>query len=192
MLAMRCPSRRLAAVAGALAAVFALACGGGAEEDGAPATETAVAGDDGAGMEPRIVVEHPIDAPGRPADDAEAAAPLAAAAWVPHLTVADLEASTDFYRGLGFTVAPAAAGEAAPERVELVRDGARLVLVAGGEETAAETDGEGTAGEEAAAGDEAPAPQPASPVLHLGGESEAASRTVRDPDGHRLALPDRG
>lgn len=141
---------------------------------------------DGEGMEPRIVTEGPVDAPGRPERGEVAAVDLDAgegeARWVPHLTVSDLAASVEFYRGLGFA---AADGEEAAGGTELERDGVRLVLVA------AEPEG-APAGEEDAA-DEDPAggtPAGAPAVLHLVGEAGGAPREVRDPDGHLLVISD--
>jgi catechol 2,3-dioxygenase-like lactoylglutathione lyase family enzyme len=171
------------------------ACRGGGDE--AAGAEGDASGD---GMEPRIVTEHPQDSPGRPADGDRAATAIDAepgAAWVPHLTAADLEASVDFYRGLGFEVGSRQEGE----RVELARDGVRLVLVAapggGGPDGAEDNGGDGTevaAGDDAAApGEAAAAPGPAPLVLHLVDDTGGAGgRTVRDPDGHRVAIPGGG
>lgn len=177
------------------------ACRGVAGDAGGAADgEAAEPPRDGAGMEPRIVTEHPQDSPGRPAGgEREAAAiePEPAAAWVPQLTVADVAASIEFYRGLGFEVA-ARQGD---ERAELALDGARLVLVAaadgGGSDEAdtASPNGGAAAADDAAAGDAAPADDAAPaatapPVLRLVDATGAdGGRTVSDPDGHRVAIP---
>lgn len=195
-------------------ATTVVGCGDDAAPQAAPAggetTEPAVVGADldGEGMVPRIVTEHPIDAPGRPADGDRPAVAIEAepaAAWVPHLTAGDLEASLDFYRRLGFEVG----SRRGDERVELARDGVRLVLVAapgGAGADGAGADGTGADGAEAdgtgaddaeagaeAAADDAAAAGSAAIVLHLvdeaGGEG---GRTIRDPDGHRVALPGGG
>lgn len=186
----------------------AVACRGETGDAGdAVAGEAADQPLDGEGMEPRIVTEHPEDAPGRPADTGRAAVAIDAApgaAWVPHLTASDLEASVEFYRRHGFEV-----GTRAEERVELARDGVRLVLVAapggggedgapaeggedGGEEVA-EDGAEDAAGEGAAPGDGAAAAKSSTVVLHLVDDAAGeGGRTVRDPDGHRVALPGGG
>ncbi|HEX2165507.1 MAG TPA: hypothetical protein VHM02_16315 [Thermoanaerobaculia bacterium] len=185
--------RSRAALLGAFLVVAVLGCGGGGEGEGdggtepAAGTEAGGAALDGEWMEPRIVVEHPIDAPGRPRDGAGVAvAPAApAVAWVPHLTVSDLDAALDFYRGAGFSIASREGGDGAASRVELERDGARLVLVA----RAAEEGDEAGAAASTEGGEPAPA-EPAPPVLHLVEEGGGPSSTVSDPDGHRLALPD--
>jgi catechol 2,3-dioxygenase-like lactoylglutathione lyase family enzyme len=169
------------------------ACRGDAGDAGGAADgETAELPRDGAGMEPRIVTEHPQDSPGRPAGgEREAAAiePEPAAAWVPQLTVADVEASIEFYRGLGFEVA-ARQGD---ERAELALDGARLVLVAaadGGGSEEADTASPGDAAADDAAPADAAAPAATPPVLRLvDATGVEGGRTVRDPDGHRVAIP---
>jgi catechol 2,3-dioxygenase-like lactoylglutathione lyase family enzyme len=168
----------------------AAACGRDAGDAGGPGDgEAAELPADGEGMEPRIVTEHPVDSPGRPADADRAAVAIDAepgAAWVPHLTAADLEASVDFYRQLGFEVA----SRRGDERAELARDGVRLVLVAAPAGAGAVDRAE--AGTEAG-DDAAPAGAPAV-VLHLVDEEAGGEggRTVRDPDGHRVALPGGG
>ena len=171
-------------------------CGGDDEApaaDGGGETAAAPAGDgDGDGMEPRIVTEGPIDAPGRPAGDGPEAAFFraeeepAGATWVPHLAAADLDATVDFYRGLGFTIA-GDEGEGAARRVELARDGARLVLRPAPASASGEARDE--AAEETAdvAGAET-APAPAVD-LHLVLDEGGETRTVRDPDGRRVTLP---
>ena len=175
------------------------ACRGDAGEAGGVAEgEAAELPGDGAGMEPRIVTEQPQDSPGRPADGERGAAiePEPAAAWVPQLTVADVAASIEFYRGLGFEVA-ARQGD---ERAELALDGARLVLVAaaasgGSDEADTASPNGGAAAGDAAASDAAPADDAAPaatapPVLRLVDATGAeGGRTVRDPDGHRVAIP---
>lgn len=159
-----------------LAVALAMVGGCGRGEDGAEA--------DGEGLEPRIVTEGPVDSPGRPEGRGEAAASVVlddGGRWVPHLTVGDLEASVEFYRGLGFA-AEAAGGDEA-ERRELERDGVRLVLVAA--EPAAAPAGEEGSVEEESAGEAA---RRAPPVLHLVDEAGGAPREVRDPDGHLLVI----
>lgn len=189
---------RLALVLTALLvlAAGATACrGDGGDAGGATDGEAAEPPRDGAGMEPRIVTEQPQDSPGRPAGgEREAAAiePEPAAAWVPQLTVADVAASIEFYRGLGFEVA-ARQGD---ERAELALDGARLVLVAaadgeGSEEIDDSASPNGSAASDAASADNDAAPAAAAqPVLRLVDATGAeGGRTVRDPDGHRVAIP---
>lgn len=185
----------------ALAALLALTatlagCGGDDQDSQAAPADGAAAEQslDGDGMEPRIVTEHPIDAPGRPADGERAAVAIEAepaAAWVPHLTAGDLEASVEFYRQLGFEVG----SRRGDERVALARDGVRLVLVAApggaGEDGGGEDGAED--GTEPAAGDEAAPAGASAVVLHLVDEAAGeGGRTVRDPDGHRVALPGGG
>lgn len=166
-----------------------------AEPAGGETTEPAGVGADldGDGMAPRIVTEHPVDAPGRPADGDRAAVAIEAepaAAWVPHLTAGDLEASLDFYRQLGFEVG----SRRGDERVELARDGVRLVLVAAPGGAGADGAEAGTeAGTEAAASDDDAPAGAAAIVLHLVEEARGeAGRTVRDPDGHQVVVPDGG
>jgi hypothetical protein len=142
---------------------------------------------DGEGMEPRIITEHPVDAPGRPAGDGTpppSALEPATASWVPHLEVADLEESSDFYRDLGFSVTGREPDEGPASRLLLTRDGVRLVLVE------ARPPGDPTGGP---GDDEAAAPTDPALVLHLvGPDGDDGRRTVADPDGHRLALPEAG
>lgn len=214
---MTISSRRCLDLALAVLLAMGTACDREAGDAGAAADgEAAELPADGEGMEPRIVTEHPADSPGRPAGAAGAAAAAIeaapGAAWVPHLTAGDLEASLDFYRRLGFEVASRRGGE----RVELARDGVRLVLVAApggaGADGADPGDADPDAGDAAEAGaraagaaaaaDEDAAPAAASPVvLHLVDETvdetvdEAGGeggRTVHDPDGHRVVLPGGG
>jgi hypothetical protein len=157
----------------ALAVGLVLVGGCGRGEEGAEL--------EGEALEPRIVTEGPVDAPGRPEGRGEVAALELAeeeeegARWVPELAVSDLAASAEFYRGLGF--ASAAEGEGA-DRVELERDGVRLVLVSA--EPAAEGEGEAV---------ETPR---AEPVLRLVEDGGGGEREVRDPDGHRLVVPGGG
>lgn len=169
--------RILASLLAAVLLVAAFGCGGEGASDPAAGTETDGAALDGEGMEPRIVVEHPIDAPGRPAEGSILSVPPSepAVAWVPHLPVADLETSLDFYQDLGFAVVSRQPDDGAPTRIELDHEGAHLVLV--GQPPNEE-------------GEAADGGEPASTVLHLVAEPSAPTRTVTDPDGHRLALPD--
>jgi catechol 2,3-dioxygenase-like lactoylglutathione lyase family enzyme len=188
------PFLHLALTFGLILGTAVVACRGDGGDEAAGAAGDA----SGDGMEPRIVTEHPQDSPGRPADGDRAATAIDAepgAAWVPHLTAADLEASVDFYRGLGFEVGSRQEGE----RVELARDGVRLVLVAGpgtgGPDGAEDDGGDGTAGagDAATPGEAAAASGPAPLVLHLVDDTgRSGGRTVRDPDGHRVAIPGGG
>lgn len=135
---------------------------------------------EGEALEPRIVTEGPVDAPGRPEGRREVAALDFAeeeegARWVPELAVSDLAASAEFYRGLGFASAAEAEGG---DRVELERDGVRLVLVS----VAPAAEGEGEAAE---------TPR-AEPLLRLVEDGGGGGREVRDPDGHRLVVPGGG
>lgn len=164
-----------------------ISCRGGDTGEQTTAGETTAgqptaASTDGEGMEPRIVIEHPVDAPGRPEDGAAPALePAPTADWVPHLAVTDLDASEAFYRDLGFTVGGRRSEDSATERIELARDDARLVLVARPPPSTDEDDTEDTTPEDA---DDAPI------VLHLVAADATGARTVTDPDGHRLLLPE--
>lgn len=186
----RAPAARAALLAALLPAVHlgvavALATCGPRGESG----DAADAPPDAAAMEPRIVTEGPVDAPGRPADDGADAAVLspaaeaAAAAWVPHLPAADLEATSGFYEGLGFVVS-ADSGEGEGRRVEMERDGARLVLVAAPPANAADD-------EDGAASPPADAAPPVELQLLAPGD-DGPTRTLRDPDGRRVTVPGEG
>lgn len=155
---------------GVALAVGLVLAGCGRGEEGAQAEDEA--------LEPRIVTEGPVDAPGRPEGRGEVAAVDFAAEeegsrWVPELAVSDLAASVEFYGGLGFAAEEEDAGAG---RVELERNGVRLVLVT------AEAPAEGE-------GETAEAPRPG-PLLRLVEEGGGSEREVRDPDGHRLVVPE--
>jgi hypothetical protein len=176
----------LLAAAVVTAAVALAACGPRGESE-----DAAAASPDDAGMEPRIVTEGPVDAPGRPAEDGPDAAVFRpaeeppAAAWVPHLPAADLDATAGFYEGLGFVVA-AESGEGEGRRVEMERGGARLVLVAAPAPTTSAEDAEGEASPPADA-----APPPVELHLLAPGD-DGPTRTARDPDGRRVTVPGEG
>ena len=196
-----------------LAACLALGAGcgrgaGGEGREGAPAVagETVAPGDD---LPAQIFAEHPVPAPGTPAAlrpgeavsflDGGAEEEAAAQAPELHLAVADLAASAAFYGDvLGFTIEAATPAEPPHRRMELARDGVRLVLRrrddlaaelprpdAGTAEAAAPGEDAGaTADAEEAAVPEATAPRspaPAASALHApAGDLDALLRRVEE------------